>query len=308
MTSPTLSVVVLTKDGASTLPALLDGLSRQEISLPTELVVVDSGSTDGTLEIARARADRVITTPAERFNHGLTRNLGIEASRGDLVVLIVQDAVPADQKLLSHLAAPLRADPHVAGSFARQRPRSDASILTQHYLARWIAASDTGRTVQLDRAQLERLSPTERLERCAFDNVCSCIRRSAWKASPFRETPIAEDLAWAKDVLLAGHRLVFAPDAVVVHSHDRGSGYELSRTRTLHRQLFELFELRTIPSFGALARAVMSSLSLHATLERSNSDDLVRALTLAVAWPLGQYLGGRDGARVRRRREATASQ
>ena len=159
MTSPTVSVVVLTKDGASTLPALLDGLSRQQISLPTELVVVDSGSTNGTLEIARSRADRVITTPAERFNHGLTRNLGIEASRGDLVVLIVQDAVPAGEKLLSHLAAPLQADPYVAGSFARQRPRSDASILTQHYLARWVAASDIGRTVQLDCTQLKRLRP-----------------------------------------------------------------------------------------------------------------------------------------------------
>ena len=87
-----LSVVIPTKDGAATLPALLDALERQRVDVEVELVVVDSGSTDGTVALARERAHRLITIPPGEFNHGLTRNRGIEASRGDLVVLLVQDA------------------------------------------------------------------------------------------------------------------------------------------------------------------------------------------------------------------------
>ena len=298
MMGGTLSVVIPTKNGAETLPALLDSLERQRVDLPTEIIVVDSGSTDGTLDIARGRVDRLVTIPPDEFDHGLTRNLGIESSRGDLIVLTVQDAVPASDTLLQALAAPLLSDPRVAGSFARQRPRLDASALTREYLARWVAASETGRTVEVgDAIAFDALTPTERLERCAFDSVCSCVRRTIWESVPFRSTPIAEDLAWAKEVLLAEQRLVYVPEAVVVHSHDRSVGHELSRTRLVHRQLFELFGLQTIPSITALVRAVLSTMPLHLRLEGSNQTHLPRAVRLAVAWPLGQYLGGRDGVR-----------
>jgi hypothetical protein len=67
--------------------------------------------------------------------------------------------------------------------------------------------------------------------------------------------------------------------------------YEFWRTVTLHRELFRLFQLRTIPSARLLLRAVSSCLALHGTLERNP-----RALGLAVAWPLGQYIGGLSAA------------
>src|SRR5256885_445805 len=83
--------------------------------------------------------------------------------------------------------------------------------------------------------------------------------RSIWERPPFGSTPIAEDLEWAREVLLAGHRLAYVPRAVVVHSHDRSARYELARTYLLHRRLFELFQLRTIPDVPSLARAVAAS-------------------------------------------------
>ena len=55
------------------------------------------------------------------------------------------------------------------------------------------------------------------------DNVCAAIRRSVWTAIPFRSTPIAEDVEWGREVLLAGHGLAYVPDAVVEHSHDRSA-------------------------------------------------------------------------------------
>ena len=297
MTASSVSVVIPTKNGMRTLGPLFEGLRRQRLEHPVEIIVVDSGSTDGTRDLAREWADQVVDVPPSEFDHGLTRNLGIAASTGEFVALLVQDAVPESSDLLAELTRPLVADPDVAGVFACQLPRPDASPISRHYLSLWVAANDQGRVAQLTgRAEYEALEPGRRLALCAFDNVCSCIRRSVWEHHPFQSTSIGEDVAWAQTVLFAGARLVFSPKAAVVHSHDRSVSYEFTRTRSLHHQLFRLFELQTIPTAGLLLRAIGSSLRLHLRLERASPLRLPRAVGLAFAWPCGQYLGARDGA------------
>jgi rhamnosyltransferase len=304
MTRPLVSIVIPTRNGGDTLPLLFESLSRQRVTFAFEVVVVDSGSTDGSLALIHRRADYVVEIPPDRFDHGLTRNLGVEHARGELVVLLVQDAIPADDQWLAELTAPLRSHSNTAGAFARQRPRSDASAITRHYHERWVAAMDADRVVAVvDAGEFDALQPMDRFLKCAFDNVCSCIRRSVWERHPFRSTPIAEDLEWAREVLLAGHRLVYAPRAVVVHSHDRPARYEFARTYLLHRRLYELFELRTIPTVVSLARAVATSAALHLRCQRAARSGALalagvpRALALAFAWPLGQYCGGLSASR-----------
>lgn len=287
----------------TTLPALLDAVAGQRIDADVEVVAVDSSSTDGTAELLRTRANRVVSIPLGDFDHGRSRNLGVEQSRGDFVVMTVQDALPASDSWLAALVAPLLQDEAIAGSYARQRPAVDASGITRYYADRAPAASDTPRVVALDRATYATLHPMQRLELCTFDNVCSCIRRTVWTRHPFKPTPIGEDLEWARDVLLAGYRLAYAPDAVVIHSHDRSAGYELARTYVLHHELFRLFGVRTIPTVGGLVRAIGSSAGLHlrsislGSPARRGVGEVWRTLGLAVAWPLGQYLGALYGAR-----------
>ena len=293
MRKPLASIVLVTRNGAATLPALLDAIDRQRVDFAFDVVAVDSSSVDGTAELLRERAATFLSIRPESFDHGATRNLAIAHSHGDLIVLIVQDAVPASEGWLEALTAPLRADPTLAGVFARQIPRPDASALARWHLERWAGASLVPRTVALTAAEFDAMSPRERLERCTFDNVCSCIRRSVWLAHPFRATPMAEDLEWARDVLLAGYRLAYAPAAAVIHSHDRSIRYEFMRTRLLHRRLRELFGLRAVPTAIALARAVATTVVAHLQRERS-----LRAAALGVVWPLGQYLGGRSVGRV----------
>jgi len=289
MTTPLVSIVLPTRNGTTTLPAVFDAIHRQRVAFPFEVIAVDSASTDGTAEWLRSRADRVIDIPAGTFDHGLTRNLGIEHARGELIVLLVQDAVPASDGWLAALTRPLLDDRSLAGTFARQLPHSGASAITRYYLSRWVAASDAERiSVVSNRAEFEALDPMSRFLRCAFDNVCSCIRRSVWAVHPFRSTPIGEDVEWAKAVLLDGHKLAFVPEAQVFHSHDRPASYEFHRTCVLHRRLHELFGVRTIPTIPLLARAVATTVALHLRIEPSNAG---RGIALAVAWPLGQYLG-----------------
>lgn len=303
MSRPTISIVVPTRNGLTTLPALLDAVAAQRIDADVELVAVDSSSTDGTAELLKARANRVVSIAVSDFDHGRSRNLGVEHSTGELVVLTVQDARPASDRWLAALVAPLLHDETIAGTYARQQPAADASGITRYYAGRAPAAAEQPRVSAIDRATYDTLHPMQRLEACTFDNVCSCVRRSVWKTHPFKPTPIGEDLEWARDVLLAGHRLAYVPDSVVIHSHERSAGYELARTYVLHHELFRLFGVRTIPRMSGLVRAISSSVGLHlrsvplGSAERQGVKEVWRTLGLAVAWPLGQYLGGLYGAR-----------
>lgn len=305
MTPAAVSIALVTKNGARTLPALLDAIARQRIAGRVEVVAVDSGSADESPALLRDRVDRFISIPPAAFNHGLTRNQAIEQTSASCVVLLAQDAIPQSDCWLEELTRPLREDHSVAGTFARQVPRPNASAITRHYLSAWVAHGATPRRVSLSgTCELNALASIERVRCCAFDNVCSCVRRSVWERHPFPAVPIAEDLEWSRDVLVAGHAIAYVPTAVVVHSHDRPVMYELARTYLLHRRLFEVFGLRTIPDVPHLARAIASTLPVHLRCLRTAPADAprgpretVRALGLAVAWPLGQYLGGLSAAR-----------
>ena len=87
---------------------VLPALPPAEGAGETEVLVLDSGSTDGTLDVVRGFPVRLIPVDRRDFDHGDTRNLGALHSRGDVVVFLVQDAEPADASWLRNLTAPLR--------------------------------------------------------------------------------------------------------------------------------------------------------------------------------------------------------
>lgn len=297
--NPLVSIVIPTCNAGPVLEHVLCAIESQDWDGIREIVAIDSGSTDGSVERLMRHGATVLHVGRNRFNHGDTRNAALARVRGALAVLIVQDAVPASQSWLSALIEPLAADETVAGSFARQTSAPGASSVTTYYLSKWAAAGDEPRIAgPLTREHFERMSPHERHAACAFDNVCSCIRVSAWRAHPFRTTAIAEDLEWARDVLLAGYRLVYTPAAVVRHSHERSIHYELQRTYLVHQRLQTLFGLSTIPTVGSLVRSVAATVPANARIAAREGDRraraVLRAAALGVATPLGQYLGARS--------------
>ncbi len=296
MSAPQVSVLLLTLDAMPGLPELWQRLAGQRIDASVEIVVVDSGSSDGTAEFLEPRVDRLVRIPREHFNHGTTRNLGIEACRGEKIALLVQDALPAGPSWLSELADAVRDEP-VAGAFSRQIPTAGASALARRQLAGWVAAELAPRRTRLSPQGFAHLTPLERMRACAFDNVSSLVRREVWRQHPFAETPIAEDIAWGRRVLLAGWELAYAPGSAVIHSHDRSLRYELARTRLLHAELQRLFGLEAVGNLRELVRAVAVSLPQHlrclATDEVRAPREWLRVLGLACVWPTAQYLGVR---------------
>src|SRR2546423_14719763 len=109
---PDVSVVIPVRDGGRRLEGVLAALARQTVA--HELIVCDSGSSDASVEHARAAGARVITIPARAFNHGATRNLLVREAAGQRVALLSQDAEPADERWLERLLAGLEMAPHAA--------------------------------------------------------------------------------------------------------------------------------------------------------------------------------------------------
>ncbi len=297
-------IIIPTRNAGRSIGGLLEAIAAQQGPFQPEVIAIDSGSSDDTLERLHQYGARVLSVSPTAFNHGETRNAALKHARGEYAVLLVQDAVPASPRWLSALVQPLVEDSSLAGTFARQLPDTRASRVTAHYLSQWIAAQEVGRVVGPITAEtFARMSPCERHVACAFDNVCSCIRLSVWQAYPFAATPIAEDLQWAKDVLFAGHKLAYVPEAVVRHSHERSIAYELQRTYLVHQRLEAIFGLATVPTIGSLVRAIAATVPVNARIAAYEPSRRVRAVlrgtALGVAQPLGQYLGARSSRQGR---------
>ena len=226
---PSVSIVIPAKNAGEEFALTLEVI-RSQADIEPEIIVVDSGSTDSTVALARRFGARVFEVPPESFDHGRTRNHGLSKASGEFCVLLSQDAVPVGETWLSKLLEPF-SDSHVAGVSACIVPREDADPM-----GRWETESHRelmGNFVQKYRLQsrdcFSSLIREERLRVTCFNNVCSALRRSLWEKLPFRPGGFAEDMDWAARALAAGHRIVYNPRARVVHSHNRPPSYHLQR-------------------------------------------------------------------------------
>lgn len=207
-----ISVVIPVKDGGADLGRCLAGIAAQQVEEEIEVVVVDSGSTDGSPDLARAAGAVVHEIPPEEFGHGRTRNLGVSLARGDLVAFTSQDAIAHDERWLARLAIAARSGPDVAGAYGRQLPHRDARPPERFFLDFLYGPT----------ARVQRLDAGEELtfEATLFSNVNAAVQRPLLERYPFRDDlTMSEDQEWSRRVLRDGYSLVYEPLAAVRHSH-----------------------------------------------------------------------------------------
>jgi rhamnosyltransferase len=293
------SVVIPTFNAGPGFEELLTRLDIQKGDFEVEIVVVDSGSTDGTEELAERYGAAVHHVPKAEFNHGATRDLGVSLSSGEYVALTVQDAVPLDDRWLDAMVEDLREDARVAAVYGRHVPRSDAGLLTRALVGNLAVASLERRRQEIqDMGRYLSLPPAQRRRAASFDNVSSCLRRIVWEEFPFGKADFAEDLRWGKKVVEAGYKIVYEPRSVVVHSHERGALYDLRRHYVDQLALDELFQARMVPNLPRLVLGIpRSALHVYGLLRREEPAPekrprlLLSAATYAIASQLGAYLG-----------------
>jgi glycosyltransferase involved in cell wall biosynthesis len=208
------TVAIPVRNGGSVLAEVLDAVRRQRLDCPLEVLVADSGSSDGSVEVARHWGATVL--PVARFSHGGTRNLLMQRAHGAHVAFVTQDAVPADDRWLAALLDGFALADDVALVHGPYKARPDSSHMVARELRDWFASLSPDGRPRMDRGP----APRHPGRVTFFTDANCCVARSAWERVPFRDIPYAEDQMLAIDMLDAGYAKVFQPGAAVVHSHD----------------------------------------------------------------------------------------
>ncbi len=246
------SAVIPVKDGERYLGELLDALAREGID---EILLIDSGSRDRSLAIARAAGVRVLQIEPGEFGHGRTRNLGAQQTTGDLVCFLTQDATPLPGWLDAYRAA-FALDPKVGAAYGPHRPRADTSPMIARELEEFFAGFAPEGEPDSSRPVVQRAGdPT------FLSNVNACYARACWEQVGFRDVPYSEDQAFGADMLAAGWLKAYAPGAAVLHAHDYGPLEFMRRYFDEYRGLHESTGHVEPFGVGATARHVRNQVA-----------------------------------------------
>lgn len=204
--TPSISIVIPTLNAGRAFGTVLHRIMGQGRE-PVEILCADGGSTDGTRHI-------VDQFPLARFveisepSGPKTWNHAMQEARGEVVVFLGQDAVPANGDWLNHLTAPFD-DPAVAGVYGRQEASMESDPLSGFRLGQRFCREPHWRRMRVgDRVPYKSLP---------FFIENAAVRRSIWRGIHFNEhLPIGADRVWARQVILASCTIGYAPDALVI--------------------------------------------------------------------------------------------
>ncbi len=198
------SVVIRTYNESKHLARLLDAIRRQETGdLTVEVVVVDSGSTDATLAIARSRGCRITEIRKEDFSFGRSLNIGCEFARGDFLVFVSGHCIPASDRWLAELVAPLR-ERKAAYSYGRQVGAETTKFSETQLFAKYFP----------DHSMIPQ-------DGFFCNNANAALTRAAWSRFRFDETLTGlEDMDLAKKLVDDGQHIAYVTEAPVHHIHD----------------------------------------------------------------------------------------
>ena len=286
--APSVTVIMRSKNSADTIGQALAGLFAQRHQ-DFELIVVDSGSTDRTLEIVRRFPARLIEVPAADYYPGPVLNMAIAESRSELVVFQNSDVVPLTADALGLLVAPF-ADPTVHAAFARQVPRPEAHTwVRRDYAAAFPASGDAPSWLP-------------------YSLPFAAMRKALWRTRPFyADAWGSEDTEWGAWARRTGHRIVYVPGALVMHSHN----YTL-------RQLFgrrfiegeaDAFVPGTSGSAWGEVRRVLTAIGRDVVAHARARDlaGMAQVPARRVVYHWAYYRGYRHGAARRARGDRNAS-
>ncbi|WP_194098292.1 glycosyltransferase [Marivivens aquimaris] len=198
-----ISIVIRTLNEARHLGDLLEMIAKQDVrGHAVEVVLVDSGSTDGTVEIAQRKGAKIVTITKQEFSFGRSLNRGCEAAEGDALVMISGHCIPTDNNWLFNLCDPLDKGV-VSYTYGRQIGDDDSNYSERRIFAKYFPE-------------------TSAIPQDGFfcNNANSAVSRAAWAEFRFDEELTGlEDMELAKRMVIAGHKVGYVADATVFHHH-----------------------------------------------------------------------------------------
>ena len=245
--SPQVSIVIRTKNEARFIGATLKRIFEQATTLNYEVIIVDSGSTDGTVAIVRQYPVCLFEIAPTEFTYGYALNYGARLAKSDYIVNLSAHCVPVDSYWLDRLVTPLLSNHALAATYGKQVPILGHNPFEERATLDAFGIQGNGRI------------------KAIFSNANCAIKRRVWEAHPFdEEAPFAEDFIWATQVSSAECRIQYAEAAAVFHSHAFDIRFWSKRyydNALLSRYLKNVynltypwqqppFEMRNIPSFA----------------------------------------------------------
>jgi glycosyltransferase involved in cell wall biosynthesis len=210
------SILIPAKNEAFNIRTCLEAVFGQLAGTEFEVILVDSGSTDGTPEIVSRYPVRLYSIAPEAFHHARTRNYLASMAKGRYLVYLNADAFPASPDWLNRLLSNF-SDPCVGAVYGRHLPKPDCNLERQVVL-------------EVIYGEEKIVKEPSRKRELGFryyhlSTVNAAIRRDVWQATGFPEhLKVYEDVAIAKRILDGGWKIVYEPSATVYHSDNHTIG------------------------------------------------------------------------------------
>src|SRR5512139_4261810 len=196
------SIIIRAYNEEKHIRRLLEGIRHQTLR-DSELILVDSGSTDLTVNIAESHGAHIVRIPPEEFTFGRSLNQGIREATSEYIVIASAHVYPVYPDWLAALLHPLL-DAQVALSYGKQRAPVSAKFSEKQIFHQWYP--EQGKLHQ---------------ETAFCNNANAAIRRSLWGQHPYDETLTGlEDLAWAKWAREQGFEISYVAEAEIIHTHE----------------------------------------------------------------------------------------
>lgn len=296
------SIIVPTKNPGNVFKGVLESVLHQKTEYQFDVLVIDSGSTDGTCEYIHSLQNpnlKLHQIDPISFGHGKTRNLAISMTTGEYAILITHDATPVYETWLSELIKIADSDKDIAGVFGRHVAYPDADPFTNRELKLHFAGFDNWKLVELADPQRYEQDLGYRQFLHFFSDNNALVRRSVWEKIPYPDVNFAEDQLWAKQIIESGYKKAYSKEAVVYHSHNYTLIERLRRSFDESYAFKQLFGYVLCPSLLLLIKswAALTRRDIAYTREERL---YLRNLRAVLASPvdnlmrlLGLYLGSR---------------
>lgn len=199
---PRCSIIIRAYNEEAHIARLLTGIAAQTVR-DVQVILVDSGSTDRTVEIAGQFPVEVVSIRPDEFTFGRSLNMGIQQAKADIIVLASAHVYPVYPDWLSALLEPFE-DKTIGLVYGKQRGAEKTQFSEHQIFHQWFPETSTRR----------QTTPF-------CNNANAAIRRSLWQEHPYDEAlPGLEDLAWGKWVLEKGFSISYSAEAEVIHVHN----------------------------------------------------------------------------------------
>ena len=279
---PRAALIIPTRNAGPNWTEVLYSIRNQTFK-PSQLICIDSESTDDTAELAKTYGFIVKSIPAEQFNHGRTRNETANSLEGvDIVIFLTQDARPQTRNTLDSIIRAF-SDPSIGAAYGRQCPRTGADAIEAH--ARYFSYPKTSAITSL--SDVSKLG----MHAAPLSNSFAAYRLSALKGvGGFPDAILGEDVVAGARLLLSGWRIYYSADAVVIHSHS--FSYPSQFRRYFDIGVFHTNFSWLLTRFGTPhGRGLKFILSELSFLKRHSPKLIPKSILFTVAKFAGYHLG-----------------